>query len=435
MVLPLWRLAAAAAAVAVAVAFLPLPPWPTLALADGLLLALALVDAWRAPRPERLDPRRELPAVLRLDEESEVVWRLRNPVDRWVRVRLADELVGSLRADDRRVRLRLPPGGEAVGSTRIRPSRRGLFTPSEVTLRVEGPLGLAARQRTLPLRSELRVHPPFRSRALAERVLARSRVLQAGLRLAQERGAGTEFDSLREYRPDDEFRRIDWAATARRNKAIVRSYRAERNQVVLVLVDTGRTMAARIGELPRLDHAMDVALMMTAVATGLGDRAGMVAFADQVRAVVPPGHRRAQLRHVTEALFPLEPVLAESDYAAAFVATLSRFHRRALLVVVTELAEQAISATLLPALPLVARRHLVLVAGVRDPAVEDWARLAPDQAGQAYRKVAALEALESRHRAAGRLRALGATVVDEPPGRLAPAVTDAYLRVKAGGRL
>ncbi len=435
MPVPLWRLAAAAAVVAAAVALLPLPPWPTLLAADGLLLVLAIVDAWRAPRPAALELERELPAVVRLGEEADVTWRLRNPVDREVRIRLADELVGSLRPDDRRARVRLPALGAAASSTRIRPARRGRFTPSRITVRVEGPLGLAARQATLTVASELRVHPPFRSRALAERVLARSRVLQTGLRLAQERGAGTEFDSLREYRVDDEFRRIDWAATARHNKAIVRSYRAERNQVVLVLVDTGRTMAARVGELPRLDHAMDVALMMTAVATGLGDRAGLVAFADRVRAVVPPGQRREQVRRVTEALYPLEPVLAESDYGGAFVETLSRFRRRALLVIVTELGEQAMTATLLPALPLVARHHLVLVAGVRDPAVEGWARSEPDRAGLAYRKAAALDALESRRRAAGRLRALGATVVDEPPGRLAPAVADAYLRVKAGGRL
>jgi uncharacterized protein (DUF58 family) len=296
-------------------------------------------------------------------------------------------------------------------------------------------MGLAARQRRRDLPGILRVYPPFRSREEAELRIDRARILEIGLRSAAGRGGGTEFDSLREYEIDDEFRRIDWSATARAGKTIVRTYRAERNQTVLLLLDSGRMMAGRVADVPRLDHAMDAVMMLTAVATRLGDRAGLVAFDREIRAVVPPGHSRDQLNRVTEAMYAIEPELVESDYRGAFAQTLSRFRRRALLVIFTELAEQAMSETLLPALPLVTRRHIVVVASVSDPEVIRWAHSVPQDAGDTYRKAAAVNALADRARTVARLRGLGATVVDAEPGRLAPLLADAYLKVKATGRL
>jgi uncharacterized protein (DUF58 family) len=352
-----------------------------------------------------------------------------------VRVRLADELAPSLGAVTRRARVVAPPRGRVAATTLIRPSRRGRFTPTEVVLRVEGPLGLVARQGRRRLPAVLRVYPPFDSRDEAELRVNKARILEVGLRSAQGRGGGTEFDSLREYGVDDEFRRIDWAATARSGKPIVRTYRAERNQTVLLLLDSGRTMAGRVADVPRLDHAMDAVMMLTSLATRLGDRAGLVAFDREVRAVVGPGHARDQLSRVTEAMYQLQPLLVESDYRGAFAETLTRFRRRAMLVVLTELAEQAVSETLLPALPLIARDHLVVVASVADPEVRGWASATPVEPGAAYRKAAAVAALADRRRTVARLRGLGAVVVDAPPGRLAPDLADAYLRVKATGRL
>lgn len=439
MPVPTWRLAAAAAIASVAVLLLPLPPPLGLVVADGPLLAAAVVDWLLAARPSDLDVERELPGIVPLGGDASVTWRVANRrgrgAGRAVRVRLADELAPSLSATTRRARLTVPANGRAAASTAIRPRRRGRFTPTEVVLRVEGPLGLAARQSRRRLPGTLRVYPPFTSRDEAELRIDKARILEVGLRSAQGRGGGTEFDALREYSVDDEFRRIDWAATARAGKPIVRTYRAERNQTVLLLLDAGRTMAGRVEGVPRLDHAMDAVMMLTAVATRLGDRAGLVAFDREVRAVVSPGHARDQLSRVTEAMYSLEPELVESDYRGAFAEALVRFRRRAMLVVLTELAEQAVSETLLPALPLIARNHLVVVASVADPDVATWARSTPAEAGAAYRKAAATAALADRRRTVARLRGLGAVVVDDRPGRLAPELADAYLRVKATGRL
>ena len=401
----------------------------------GALAVLALVDWALATRPGVITIERDLPEVIGLGAVGEVLWEVANPTGRTQHLAFSDELAPSLGAATRRARVTVPAAGSAVVRTRIQPTRRGRFLIATLTVRVDGPLGLASRQAARQHRSVLRVYPPFRSRDEAELRINRARILEVGLRSAQGRGGGTEFDQLREYSVDDEFRRIDWSATARLGKAIVRTYRAERNQTVISLLDNGRVMAGRVDDVPRVEHAMDAVMMMTAVATRLGDRAGLVVFDREVRAVVAPGHGRNQLGLVTEAMYQLEPVLAESDYLGAFATTLARFRRRAMLVVFTDLVEQAVGETLLPALPLISRNHLVVVAAVQDPDVVRWAVTTPTDGAGAYRKAAAVAALDERRRTTARLRGLGATVVDAPPGKLAPLLADAYLKVKATGRL
>jgi uncharacterized protein (DUF58 family) len=446
MPLPTWRLAALAAVGSLAVLASVAAPLLALLVVNGLLLVAAVVDGIRAGSPRALRVTRAVPGVLALDGSGEVSWTVGRPEGRGRRhVRIADALPPSLRAEDRRAVLTVPGGGSASASVAVSPSRRGRFTLGEMAVRVEGPWRLAARQSSRDVPGEVRVYPFFRSRDEAELRVTDPRRLEIGLRSAQGRGGGTEFDALREYSVDDEFRRIDWSATARAGKPIVRTYRAERNQHLLLLLDTGRVMAARVrdpeaagavwGDVPRLDHAMDAVLTLTSVATRLGDRAGLVAYSDRVRAAVPPGSRRDQLRRVSDALVELEPELVESDHHVAFAETLTRFRRRGLLVVLTELSTDTVAETLMPALPLVLRTHLVIVGAIRDPAVERWARSVPGETATAYRKAAAVASLDDRARTVARLRAMGATVVDEAPGRLAPRLADAYLDMKARSRL
>ena len=412
-----------------------LPSALTVVTVTSAVFVFAALDWWFAPRPSDIGVERELPRVVPLGASGTVRWAVRNPTARPQRVEIADELAPSLRAATRRARLQLPPHGRVRSSSAIQPTRRGLFRPTALSVRTYGPLGLAGRQETRALPGELRVFPRFRSREEAELRITRGRILEIGLRSAQGMGGGTEFEQLREYGPDDEFRRIDWPATARSGKAIVRTFRAERNQTVVQLLDAGRVMAGRIGDVPRLEHAMDGVMTLTTVATRLGDRAGLVTFDREVRSIIPPAHTRGQLARVTEAMYALEPELVESDYAGAFSQTLARFRRRALLVVFSELAEQAVAETLLPALPLVLKHHVVIIASVADPEVTRWARAIPGEPGTSYRKAAAIAALEERRRLAARLRGLGATVVDETPQRFAAALADAYLEIKSRGRL
>jgi uncharacterized protein (DUF58 family) len=405
--------------------------WPPIV----LVALLMVVDGYLAPAPWTVGFSRELPPVLPLDGVGEIVWRLQNPSERRLTVAIADELAPSLGAASRRVSTTLPARGRARVSAGLAPRRRGTFRPSAVTVRVVGPLGLATRQSQRQVEGRIEVHPSFRSRDAAELRIRRARILQEGLRSVRGRGGGTEFEALREYVQGDEFRHVDWSATARAGTPIVRTYRAERNQTVVVLLDTGRVVAGLVEDVPRLDHGMDATLALATVATALGDRVGMIAFGGQVRAIVPPRRDRAQLRRLSGAMHALEPELAESGYHDAFRTTLARFRRRALLVLVTELGDEAVQETLIPALPVITREHAVVIASVRDPALERLRDREATSASDAYAAAAAASVLTDRARAAARLRALGAHVVDTGPDELASALADVYLDVKARGRL
>jgi uncharacterized protein (DUF58 family) len=442
---PTWRLALVA--VAGAVLILVLPDLGTVSVArwgidarfvivNALVLVAAVADLALAPGPRRFEVDRRLPPAVTLGHEAELGWELRSHAPRTTVVSVADQLAGSLGATTRRAAVRVPAGGRASATVALRPQRRGRFEPDEVVVRTAGPLGLVVRQQARSVPGTLRVLPPFRSAKEAELRLHKARILEVGLRSAKGRGSGTDFDTLRELTPDDETRRIDWAATARVGRPIVRTYRAERNQTVLCLLDAGRTMAGRVAGTSRLEHALDGMLLLAELATGLGDKVGLVAFDQVVRRTVEPSAARTQRARLTETVFDLQAGLVEADYRTAFAHTLGRFRRRSLLVLLTELAEQSAEEFLLPAMPLLARSHVVVVAAVVDPEVAGWATApASGDADAVWRRAAAVAALEERQRVAGRLRHLGATVIDAEPGALASRLGDAYLEIKAVGQL
>lgn len=428
------RLAALAAVGVVGVALAPSPWLAFLAVNIGLLAATA-VDLVRAGSPADIAVVRQVPDVVPVGRQSSLVWSLTNRGGSPARLAVADHPPPALGVVERRTRVHVPAGGAVTRSVAMTPVRRGRHRFHEVTIRLDGPWGLAARQRTVPLAGEVRAYPSFRSRREVELRLDRSRILEVGLRSAKGRGRGTDFEQLRDYTPDDDHRRIDWAATARAGRPIVRSYREERNQPVIVLVDTGRTMATRVGDVPRIEHGLDAALAVATVAVRLGDRVGLVAYDRDVRSIVPPHSGARQLRTFAEALHDLHPRLHESDPTAAFAEVLTRFPRRGLLVLIGDLDEHAVSASLLPALPLVARRHEVVIAGVRDPVVDDMSSVDPLTVADTHRQGAALDVLAGRTRVASTVRRFGVTVVDGAPRDLPGLLVDSYLRLKASGRV
>lgn len=446
--LPTWRLPAALVAVGLLVLPFRTDHEVVFVLGNALVLLAAAVDLALAPSPRTVGVRRDIDPVMVLDTPAEVRWTVTNPARRAVAIDLADALPPSLRPRDRRARLRVPAGGQRFAVRSLVPARRGSIELGAITLRVHGPLGLLARQADVPAAARVRVHPAFPSRDVAELALHQAQRQAEGLRTIRLRGQGTDFESLREYTPDDETRRIDWAATARALKPIVRTYRAERNQQVLILLDHGRTMAGRTGRralaeedeerasvAPRLEHAMDAAMALTRVATGMGDRVGLVAFSDVVGASVPPRTGSAQLTRVVQALADVDVDLVEPDYRAAFAEALVRHRRRALVVVLTDLSAAPVTESLLPAVPLLARRHLLVVASPADPTVRSWTTRPPRDAAAAYRMAAAIKADGERRRSARLLGAAGVAVVDEPPERLPLRLIDTYLDLKAAGRL
>ena len=410
--------------------------WVALVVVEVLLVLVFVADAVLCVAPRRIDVQREIDESVTLGEETTLTWLVANRAARLARVTVTDALWPSLQAERRRVSATLRAGARLRAKSVLRPSRRGRFPLRDVTVRVEGPLRLVSRQATRAVEGGVRVMPAYPSREDVQRRIRTPRVLEVGLRSIRTSGGGTEFDQLRDYRPDDEFRRIDWPSTVRLQRTIVKQYRAERNQNIVLLLDNGRVMAGTVGGVPRVEHAMDAALGVVQAATKLGDRVGMLAFDRQVRSILVPTNGKSQLGRAAEAMYMLEPDYSESAYQVAFNDATARFRRRSLFIVLTDLVEAVVEQALLPALPTITRRHLVVVAAVQDPAVTAWAAGGAHRwASEAYREAAAVNVLHERARAIARLRAAGAMVVDAAPGQLATELVDKYLEVKASGRL
>lgn len=408
--------------------------WRVVPIVFAIVALLMIGDFLAAPRPQGIDVIREFPVSLALGESGELAWLVQNRTGRAVRVSVADALWPSLQASRRFSEFSIGVDRQHRFGASIEPTRRGRFPFGAVTIRTLGPLRLVRRQQTRTIPGSLAVLPAYPSR---EAMSTRMRIpLGTGLRSVRTRGTGTDFDQLREYRPGDDIRRVDWAATARRSNVIVREYRAERNQHVVALLDNGRVMAGTVGGAPRVEHAMDAVLGLTQVATRLGDNLGLVTFDNQVRGIVPASNAKSQFARVTEAMYLLDTQYDESAYRTAFTTAAARFRRRSLFVVFTDLVESIVTDSLLPALPALTRTHLVLIAAVRDPDVARWATTTRHRGvDESFRSAAAIASLNARERAIATLSAAGAVVVDAAPGTLAVDVVDRYLELKAQGRL
>jgi len=220
---------------------------------------------------------------------------------------------------------------------------------------------------TLPIVDNLKVYPALPGRSEVELRLERARLLQGGRRSSRLRGGGTDFDSLRDYHPDDEFRRINWNATARAAKPITNLYREERDQQIVLLLDAGRTMAGTVAGLSRFEHALDAAIALAELAARSGDHVGVMAFASRVEAMLSPRGGRDQPRRALDLLFDRQPSLDPTDYRGAFATLLSRHRRRSLLVLFTELTEESVMQPLFDALPVLLPRHLLMIAVTTAP--------------------------------------------------------------------
>lgn len=436
-------------------------PQPGAALAGVCLLLAAgiVVDLTFAGAVRPLRFHRSGDTLLRLGQQGTVELVVENPGGRRVRGVLRDAWPPSAGAAPRAVPLDVPAGERRKVTITLSPTRRGDRSSVAVTVRSVGPLGLAARQGGHSSPWTVRVLPPFLSRKHLPSRLARLRELE-GRHPALVRGQGTEFDSLREYVVGDDVRSIDWRATARRHDVVVRTWRPERDRRVLIVLDTGRTSAGRVGIAPvplageqpsggglparpdvrpaagwpRLDWSMDAALLLAALAARAGDRVDFLAYDRAVRAWVSGASRTELLPSLVNAMAPIEAELVEADAQGMVAAVLARAKRRCLVVLLTDLNPAAMDEGLMPVLPQLASRHLVLVAGVSDPSVAAMAERR-ESAEEVYDAAAAEQARLGRRRITARLRRHGVEVVDAPPDDIAPALADAYLALKAAGRL
>jgi len=404
-----------------------------LALAGWLAVCalLAGADAAAAADPRAVEVHRDLPRRALLHTTVRETLTIRGP--RRLRGALRDAWQPTAGAPRTRVPVRLEPGEPVSVTLTLSPRRRGELVSEFIVLRSLGPLGLAGRQGRIDVRGALRVLPPFTARRHLPSRLARLRELDGSTSVLL-RGQGTEFDSLRPYVRGDDVRSIDWRATARAGTTMLRTWRPERDRHVVVVIDTGRTSAARVGDGVRLDAEMEAALLLSAIASRAGDHVHLVMFDRIVRARVSGADGDALLPALVEAMAPVEPSLIDTDWDAAFAQVRALAVRPALVVLLTAQDETSSARGFLGSLPAVTAHAHVLVGTVTDAGLAARAA-ARTTVGEIYQAAAAEQTLADAARVAAAVERAGAEAIADGPEDLPPRIADRYLQLKATGRL
>ncbi|HWP41810.1 MAG TPA: DUF58 domain-containing protein [Blastocatellia bacterium] len=403
---------------------------------DIALLAVAAVDYFISERAKSFRVERELESRFAMGASNRVSIKMTNLARRAVTFIIKDEYPPEMELlDPREARLTVTAGRARTWSYSLLPTARGNYGFGDTVVRFRSRLGLLWRQFTYPTATSVKVYPDIREAKKNELYAHRNRRPEAGLRRMRLRGQGREFESLRDFVIGDEIRHISWAATARRGKLITRQYTIERSQNVVVLLDTGRLMTARIGKLSKLDHAINATLSIAYVAASGGDNVGLVVFSRRVLSYLPPRRGHDQINQLMEALYNVDPQMIEPSYKRAFNFFDANCHRRSLVVILTDLVDRDASAELLAHTSKLVPRHLPLIVTIGDTDLRQLVREAPASATDVYRQSVAEEILRQREEALSRIRHAGGLALDVPAGQLSLELVNKYLEVKERGLL
>jgi uncharacterized protein (DUF58 family) len=412
------------------------PALQWVAIAYGLfVLVLIFLDWQRARNIARFEVEREHDSRLSLGADNAIRLKVRNrrrrPVTIWVR----DEPPVAFGIDRHILHDEVPSRTTWNGTYYVKPLRRGDYAFGDVNLRWLGPLGLTVRHGKVEMGTPVKVYPNLLDVRRYDLLLRRNRLQELGLRNTRQFGEGTEFERLREYLPDDEFRRIDWKATARRHRPITVEYQTERSQNVMCVLDIGRMMQSPVAHIAKLDYVVNAALLLAYVATGKGDRIGMMSFADNVELYLRPRQGRGQFYRMLELLYAVEAQPVEPDHRRALTYLSTKLRKRALLVIFTDLSGGLSMQSMVSHVSSLARRSLPLVVTISDPDVVAVSRERPSDSLSVFRRAAASQLLDDRRVALDTLRRRGVLTLDVPADQLSIAVINRYLELKAKASL
>lgn len=293
-----------------------------------------------------------------------------------------------------------------------------------------GPLQLLYRQASVKSAGPVKVYPNLLDVRMYDLLLRKNRLQELGLRSTRMFGEGTEFERLREYLPDDEYRRINWKATARRHRPVTVQYQTERSQTVMAVLDTGRMMQSPVANIAKLDYAVNAVLFLGYVATGKGDRIGVMSFADEVGHYLAPRQGRGQFYRMLEVLYGVDAQQVEPNYRKALTYLAVKQRRRALVIIFTDLSNGASLNNLVAQVSMLARSSLPLVVTISDPEVHAAARQTPHDSLQVYQRATAAQILDERRVVLDTMRKRGVLTLDVPANQLSLAVINRYLELK-----
>jgi uncharacterized protein (DUF58 family) len=409
--------------------------WLTV-LYDMALLLLAVVDANTTRLPAGVEVVRDFGGRFYLGAETDVRVNVYNNTPNNYLFRIKDEYPPEMVLKGRReARVRIPAQQSVALVYSLTPPRRGIFEFGRTAVRFVSRFRLVWCEIAMGAPSSVKVYPNVRRAREAELKALGAQSLVAAHRRAVWRGEGRDFESLREYVPGDELRHVSWTATARRGRLTTRQYQIERDQTVLVVLDAGRLMTARIEEETKFDSAIHAALALMSAAERGGDMAGLAVFGRRIRAFVPPAKGRERTDAVLEALYAIEPELIEPSYTRAFEYIAANCKRRALVCILTDLVDDEGSRELLQALRILRPRHLPLVVTISDRDLRAAVRETPESARQLFVQSVAEEIMHQREAALRLVESQGGLALDVTTAVLVPKLLETYIRVKERGML
>jgi uncharacterized protein (DUF58 family) len=395
----------------------------------AVLLGIA-VDSRRAPGKAVLQVERECNDLLSVGVANRVTLAITARAAGASAI-VHERIPARLHPSQTRWNVRLPARLEYT----VTPVARGDVVLGPAVVRVIGPWRIGWRQTTVATTRPARVDPNLAAIDVYEALARRGQLAELGLRTMRLRTEGSEFDRVREAFPDDPLRAINWRATARTGRLMATDLIPERAQPLVICLDHGRLMGIGAGELTKLDHAINAALLLVHVALRAGDRAGMLAFSDTVTGTLPPRAGTAQLRRFLDATRPIQPGETEADYDDA-LAYFSRWQtRRSLVVIFTDVLDPDQGKALIRQCVRLRRRHLPLVVTVRDPALDDAATAVPRSGDDAYARAVAGGLIADRDDTLRMLRSSGVETIDADARTLSPRLVNRYLDLKRRARL
>ncbi|MFP4499140.1 MAG: DUF58 domain-containing protein [Vulcanimicrobiota bacterium] len=400
-----------------------------------LLFSIFTLDFTRTPRKETIKVTRQLDDKLSLGIDNKITIIVTNNSNTRVKIDVRDWYPYDFRISQKVLSCMADARSEKKLSYKVTPLKRGKYKFGNIAVRVHGILGLVGRQFKINGEKEIRVYPNIRDISSYLLLARRGRLTEVGLKRSRIYGMGTEFEYLKEYQPDDEYRKINWKATARRNRLITSQYEIERSQNIFIVIEAGRMMTSRVDGIAKFDYALNAALMLSYIAMDRGDNVGLMVFDEDVKAYLPPGKGKKQLRLIVEALYNQHPSLVEPDYGRAIRYLSLKNRKRSLVVFFTDLIDEDVSKAIVLYTRTLYPKHLPLCVAIADPKVEEETLGNTDTIREVYSKAVAEELLQQREQVKIALQKGGVLTLDTMPKNLTPFLISRYLEVKAKNRL
>lgn len=396
------------------------------------LLALATIDALRLKRLPAIRVKRQMPGSLALGRWGEVRLEIEHDFSEPLEIQLFDHVPDGLSFENLPLGIKLQPGRISHVGYRLRPLKRGHFSFEHCEINLPSPLGLWSGKRLLDVTDHTRVYPDFARFYGGELLAVDNWLSQLGVRQKQRRGQGLEFHQLREFREGDSLRQIDWKATARQRTPIAREYQDERDQQIIFMLDCGRNMRSQDDELSHFDHALNACLLLSYVALRQGDAVGLMTFASDQPRFIAPTKGSAQLNVLLNSVYDLDSSQHPADYQAAIRPLIARQKRRALVVLVTNVREED-DEELLNAVKRLRKQHRVLVASLRESAIDQLQQTPIQTLDEALAYCGTVDYLNARNESHEHLIANGVTTLDAQPQELGTELVTRYLSWKKAG--